>query len=191
MVTYDVLMAATWILTYFLVFISTYIEKKTIIPLASALVIFPWEFATFIGTIRSSIDYVWLAEFGWFTIDLGIIILLYTRCKSFKSVLSGVLYAVGIIMLTVIMMLIFQYNGQLFTSYFNTIIGIVIWLIFTCRKGYVYSNLNLIILITKFTADFLGCIYYYDKSIIVGIMAVLLPIIDVIHILVFAIKKNS
>lgn len=190
----DATMCLLWIVTYTLVLIGTIKYKHPLIAPATQVIIAPFEFAVLLSFViggRLDIDYISAAYLYWTVIEVAII---YVILKS-GNVRSGrgCLYILSVCMMTCIMCYLVIIRGwTFFFSYFNTVVGEIIWLFYIFKKDYPMKPLALAAFITKFIADAVSIPVYFGKGIwLISLISVLLPALDWIFILVYFNRKRK
>lgn len=183
----DTAMCFCWILTYILVLISTIKTASPVLPTITCVIIFPWEFVATVRNIifNSTFNYAFAAQVLWVILEILIINQLLFKVNTYNKT-QTFLYLIALACNICLMFYIFTIpNGMLFTSYFNTIIGILFWVGFTASSPYPKTRLNFLILVIKLVADSLGAVAYYGATIPCSVMSILLPVIHTVHIIVF------
>lgn len=186
----DVLMCIMWMFTYVLILISTYKTRIPALPIISCVIVFPWEIVAAIKGMSHITNYAAFGQLGLFVLDISIFfyILFGLKCYSKKKMaLCILMYAV----IAVGLLFVFQFSkGQLYTCYIHTLIGMVFWLHYATKPGYPLTKLNFAIAVSKLIADVLAFVAYHNYDTWIFVFGVLLPVIDLIHILVLIQKSK-
>ncbi len=182
-------MATLWVVVYLLSLISTCKSKHpAIAPLASAFIV-PWEIIITMRNIiqeSNGVGYIVYTQCGWGILHFITVCIVLFVLKYYppKKMIAYILFACAV---GGLLLLIFTtQHGQLYTSYINTWIGILIWLFYARRSDYPLTKLNMAIAICKCVADTFGFIVYWRQDAIVFTVALLLPLTDAIHVVVLA-----
>lgn len=177
----DMIMCVCWIGTYTMVFIGTIKYKYPLISPIAQILGASFEFSVFISFIYKGsveIDYVFATYLYWTILELAIIVTMILKGYIPKN--RVVIYVVLFTFVTAIMCNMVIYRGQMFFfSYFNALIGEVIWLLFIKQKNYPVNRFVFIMFAMKFIGDTICLpVYLGAGSWIVSLMCVLVPILD-------------
>lgn len=190
----DIAMTVLWTLTYILALAFSVKYKKEVIPPLTQVIIAPVEFGPLISFfwLRSiEFNYILLAYFIWCILE----VLLFINAVRIKVLTKHniIVYFFTFILLTVATTYLIVYKGQmLFLNYFNTFIGLVVWMFWIVKDNYIRRKSILCVFASKFTADFFAVFFYFGISpISVKILAVALPCVDCVMIITYYIMCSN
>lgn len=180
----DVLMCVMWVFTYILVLISTYKTKIPAIPIISCVVVFPWELVAAVKGMSHVTNYAAFGQLGLFMWDFAIFLFILFGLNYYSKKQAAL--SIGVYVVVVVeLVLAFQLSkGQLYTCYIHTLIGMLFWLHYAGKSGYPLTKLNFAIAVSKFAADILALMAYHNYDMAILLFGILLPLVDLIHILV-------
>lgn len=190
----DSMMCLGWVITYIFVIIGTYKYQYPLISPVAQAIIAPFEIAVLIKYIVIGYfgwNYPTFAYLLWTILDVGAIILIlnmkYLKPKLVKK------YVLLIILITVVMCYCVIIIDQMyFFSYFNTMLGEIIWFKFIFKDNYPLKRYSLFAFISKFIADTIAIFVYLDAGpLLIDIICIALPILDLLFIIVWFYKKQK
>lgn len=189
----DALMCGMWIAIYTLVLISSIkYAYPAISPLFPAFVL-PWEITAVLYDIKVNVafSYAVIAHVGFALLNLLILLVVLFRLRWYSLPQSLLYFAFLVASVFVQYRFVFQQeNGQLFSSFFVTWVGVLAWLLFIQKREFPLNVLNIVIAALKATADTIGCALYFNKAgVIVKTCCVLLILTHMLHFV--AIMRKS
>lgn len=190
----DIAMCALWILTYILVLIGTIKYRYPLISPITQAIIAPFEWSVLFLQFNKlggiSVNYVFIAYLFWAILEIAIFRAIvktgYVKKHHVKP------YIVMVILITMIMLyLVVLKQIMFFFSYFNTFLGMLIWVGFICKKNYPMKGISLAVFIVKFIADVLRAMVYWGKgSWLINVLSILLPILEFFFIPVWFVRRK-
>ena len=180
-VFFDIFMCLGWFIVYILIIIGSIKYNSPLISPFGQAVIASFELAVFIGYFLSGayiIDYVSLVYILWGIIEILITYIFIIKGFIKKGQLILYLFFLTALVLTMIYLIYFK-EMYFFFSYFNTIIGELIWLFYIKREEYPINKYTISIFLIKFIANAVSIPVYYGKgNFFISFMSICLPIID-------------
>lgn len=185
-------MCILWMIVYTLVLIGTIRYRYPLISPITQAIIAPLEFSVLFLFIKQQafrLDYPSLAYLYWTLIEIAIIAVIIKKGyieKRYVAAYLGLVITITGIMVYFVTIKEYMY----FFNYFNTFIGIAVWLKFVLKKDYPMGPITSAIFALKLIADILAFLVYHGEGIwLAQILCVLLPVLDSLFIVVY-IKRN-
>lgn len=141
----DITMCFLWLVTYILVIISTIKSKFPAMSPIACIIIFPWELLVAIGSISAfnALSYVHVAHIGFAILDLLIILVIIFKLRYF-DIHNTVCYIYILFVNILVTLLMWRLpNGVLYSSYINTFLGTVFWILYILRDCYPTTRINI------------------------------------------------
>ena len=191
---WDAAMVVLWTTTYIFALFFSVRNKTYIIPPLTHAVIAPAEFGPLISFLwRGSIafNYVFFAYVVWCALEVLLFVNL-VRIKAVNKRKLTVLISVFVLLTGLVTYLIVFKGQMLFLNYFNTFIGETIWLYCIFKDDYFKNKNVVLVFISKFLADLFAVFFYYGMgTVTIKILAVALPVVDVIMIVTYVLLNRS
>ena len=186
-------MCIFWMITYTLVFIGTTKYKYPLIAPVTQAIVAPLEIwmAFFIIIGNPQFNYITIAYIYWTIIEIAIFFVIrkvyqFTKKQIVQYICVLVFFASAIYYIMIIK------EQFLFSLYFFTLIGNIIWIKFILAPKYPFKPITLAIFVSKFIANFSAVpVYFGNHTPIIDVFCVLLPAFDVMFILIYFKNKKG
>lgn len=163
----DGVMCLGWIIVYVLVIVSSLKHSYPAISPFFSLVVLPWEIATVIYDLHySSFGYGFAAHICFMLVHFAVLFVVILKLHYFKRVIETIVYFCVLAALTFThYILIFRIDGgQLFSSFTDTGIGVLLWILFVLKPTFPANTENLRIAALTVIVDAIGCAIYYSMA---------------------------
>lgn len=179
--SFDVMQAFFWSVTYILIFVFNIKYKYTAMPLFAMCNNFAWET---VALVRDILFGSWgigsVIHIAWFTLDIAIVITYLLLCKKLycKKIFSLLIYVVSLLIC------VLSFNtwalGMLISSFIIDFIMAVEYFIYSSKEVFPANRLSVSICTFKLIGDLCAWIYYMNDSrfvLVIGFFVLILNIL--------------
>ena len=188
--TFDILQAICWSITYVFLIIYAIKFKTHAIPLIAVCLNFSWETIAFLGSIRNMrFSAPLFMHTAWLFLDLIIVCLYMFYETRFRENTKEKRYFVcGYICMLVCLFVLF-YKGYMLLSCFTIdLIMAIAFLRFLIKERFYRSWILCFVGIFKLLGDFFAWLFYRDDP-IVNIIGVVVLFCNIIYLIILRIKS--